>query len=84
MVPTSCVQHRKIGVEIVWETLIAVKMIGSWEAHLASPAYFFARADDITKEREPEIKIINALIIIVHKYFCPVYDYQGSRLTVAN
>ena len=27
-------------------------MDGSWDAHLASPAHFFAGADDITKERE--------------------------------
>ena len=33
-------------------------MDGSWDAHLASPAYFFAGADNITKKREPGIKII--------------------------
>ena len=31
-------------------------MDGSWDAHLASPA--FAGADDITKKREPGIEII--------------------------
>ena len=31
---------------------------GSWDAHLASPADFFAGARDITKEREPGIEII--------------------------
>ena len=36
--------------------LVVVK--GSWDAHLASPADFFAGADDITKEREPGNEII--------------------------
>ena len=32
---------------------------GSWDVYLASPVYFFfAGADDITKEREPGIEII--------------------------
>ena len=33
-------------------------MNGSWNAYLASPADFFAGADDITKGREPGIEII--------------------------
>ena len=33
-------------------------MNGSWDAYLASPADFFVGADDITKEREPGIEII--------------------------
>ena len=60
---TNCVPHRKntpltlIGVEIVWDN------VDSWDAHLASPADFFAGADDITKEREPGIEIIKILCI---------------------
>ena len=33
-------------------------MDGSWDAYLASPADFLEGADDITKEREPGIEII--------------------------
>ena len=33
-------------------------MYGPWDAHLASPADVFAGADDITKEREPGIEMI--------------------------
>ena len=34
--------------------------VGSWNAYLASLAYFFAGADEITKEREPGIEIIES------------------------
>ena len=59
-----CVRRRKnallirIGVENVWENVDLPWMNGSWDAYLASPADFFAGADDITKEREPGIDII--------------------------
>ena len=33
-------------------------MDGSWDVYLASSADFFAGADDITKEREPGMEII--------------------------
>ena len=39
-------------------------MDGSWDAYLASLLIFFARADDITKEREVNlgsISLVNAL-----------------------
>ena len=48
----------QIGVEIVWDNQ---RINESWDAYLVSPADF-ARADDIInnleKEREPGIKII--------------------------
>ena len=59
----NCVRRRKnalliwVGVEIVWDNLDS--MDGwTWDAHLAYPADFFAGADDITKERETGIEII--------------------------
>ena len=50
----------RIGVEIVWHNVDCWNewMDGSWDTYLASPAVCFAGAEDITKEREPGIEII--------------------------
>ena len=71
-----CVRRRKnallmrTGVEIYGTTL--PWMDGSWDSHLASPAYFFAGADDITKKREPGIEIIERTpkSLIITSYYC--------------
>ena len=43
--PSSSIVDEFNGTTLLW-------VYGSWDAHLASPADFFAGADDITKERK--------------------------------
>ena len=62
----NCVRRRKnallirIGVEIVWDNVDCRNewVDLAWDASLASPADLFVEADEITKEREAGIEII--------------------------